>query len=95
MNTPDLALTKKAEAYLAAQEAPGRAELDPEAPDIGADPPCEPASPPAGEAPIPSGTIFLQVDTGDRVKLATSIELLINALDALDADPDLEDGAER
>src|SRR6478735_6114217 len=45
---------------------------------------------PAGEASAPDGILFLHVHARDRVKLATAIELLIDALDALDPEPDLE-----
>lgn len=47
--------------------------------------------PAAGEALPPANPITIIVNPRDRLVLATTIEALINMLDALDPDPDLED----
>jgi hypothetical protein len=91
---PDIELTKKAEAYLAAHGAPGRARSGPDAPPLGQEAPREPASPPAGPASNSDSQLFLTVNTRSRLEVATSIELLIGLLDDIDGDPDLEDGSD-
>lgn len=47
-----------------------------------------------GAPAIDAGVIFLAVTAGDRLSLATTIERLINLLDALDGDPDIEAGCD-
>lgn len=51
-----------------------------------------PVQQPAHDAAAgPEGAVFLTVDHRDRIGIATTIERLIDMLDALDDDPDMED----